>query len=447
MPLLKLEKKEQQTRKAYDKIARKDNAIISFLKDIALTIADKKFIGLEKKFDFTADSAITSLTSAALYAGKKIVIFTTKSGKVYALDENFKIEWVYSLKEKLTETELFFTEKSEVKDIYTTPTIADINKDNKNEIIFGTDTGNIYALNSMGKLLWTYKTKGKVRSNALVADINNDNKSEIIFGSNDKNLYALNSKGNLIWKFMAKSGIEAKPSFLKHKNKAQIIFGSNDGTIYSLDSNGKLFWQFKAKGKITAAASIGKIYGDSKDYIVVGSFDGYIYTLNSIGKLKWKHKTEGNIFSKASLADVNNDNKLEIIFGSCDNNIHALSCYGEEIWSYETDFWVAATPLVVDIDNDGRYEVIAGSYDKHLYILDAEGEFLLRYLPGVSSVTQQSGYYDETIRSQPGSYHGKKLCDYKSEGMIIGVACIENKEKNIVIGTENGKLNSFILSR
>ncbi len=172
MPLLKLEKKEQQTRKSYDKPARKDNAIISFLKDIALTIADKKFIGLEKKFDFTADSAITSLTSAALYAGKKIVIFTTQSGKVYALDENFKIEWVYSLKEKLTETELFFTEKAEVKDIYTTPTIADINKDNKNEIIFGTDTGNIYALNSMGKLLWIYKTKGKVRSSVLCAHNN-----------------------------------------------------------------------------------------------------------------------------------------------------------------------------------------------------------------------------------------------------------------------------------
>ena len=447
MPLLKLEKKEQQPGKAHDKAPRKGNAIIDFFKDLALTVADKKFVSLEKKWSFKADSAITSIASAMLYPKKNIVIFTTKDGKVYALDKASKVEWTYSLKEKLTEEELFFTEKAAVKNIYTSPAVADINNDKKNEIIFGTDTGNIYALNSMGKLLWSYKASGMVRSSPMVADINNDNKPEIVFGSNDKNLYALNSKGNIVWKFKARSGIEARPSLLKNKKNPQIIFGSNDGTIYSINQNGKLLWQFKAGSKITAAASMGRIYNDKNDYIVIGSFDGSIYALSTVGKLKWKYKTEGNIFSKVVLCDINNDNKLEIIFGSCDNNVYALSCHGEKIWSYETDFWVAASPVVADIDNDGRLEVIAGSYDRRLYVLDAEGEFLLKYAPGVSAVTQQSGYHDEAMKSQPGSYHGKKLCEYELDGMVIGVACMADSEKSIVIGTENGIINSFILRR
>ena len=290
--------------------AERKSIIIDFFRGIASTVGGKRARRLEKRWDFSADGAITSLTSA-IAGGKNIAVFTTKNGKLYVLSENAEVKFVYNPEEKLTEEELFFAEENTARNIYTTPAIADINNDGKDEIIFGTDTGKVYALDLSGKLLWSYKAQDSVRSSVMIEDINNDKKMKIVFGSNDGNLYALNSKGKLLWKFKANSGIEARPSLLRGKKQSQIIFGSNDGIIYSVDGKGKALWQFKTDGKITAAASTGKLYNDGEDYIVIGSFDSNIYALNANGKLKWKYKTEGNIFSEASLADINNDKKVD----------------------------------------------------------------------------------------------------------------------------------------
>ncbi len=411
-----------------------------FFKDIG-GIFRKRGIELEKKRGFAADAPITtSFTSDMLAPKKNVIAFATQNGKVYVINEDAKVEWVYPANEKLSETELFFIEEGMAKNIYSTPILADINKDGKKEVIFGSEIGKLYALDSSGKLMWSYNAKGSIRPTALAEDINNDKEIEVIFGSMDKNLYVLNSKGKLVWKFKADSEIEGSAAVLKGKKGTQIIFGSNDGTIYSLDKKGNLLWQFKTAGKITAQPVIGKIYNTESNYIIVGSFDEYMYALREDGKLQWKYKTEGNIFSKVALADINSDKKLEIIFGSCDDKIYALSSNGDKIWSYETDFWVVTTPIIEDINDDGKLEVVAGSYDHSLYVLDAEGAFLLNYMPGISGITSQSGHYTDLVTHEPGAYHGKKLWQYKTDGMIVASAYLANREKNIIIGTDNGKL-------
>ena len=402
-------------------------------------LSGKKLGKIEKKWVFDIPSSISSSPIAAeITKGKVGIAFGTHDGKMYMLGDDAKIKWLYSIQEKIDEIQQMFLDEETAKSIYASPTFADINKDGKKELLFGSDIGKFYALNSLGKLLWNFKTNGEIRSSALVQD------NMIIFGSNDKNLYTLNSKGKLLWKFKADSGIESSPAILKGK-KTQIIFGSNNGKIYSLNTKGKLLWQFKTNGKITAKPAIGDIYANKKNYIVIGSADNNIYALNENGKLEWLYETEGRICSKACLADINNDKKLEIIFGSCDDNIYCLSCKGSKIWSYETDFWVVATPLVLDIDNDGKLEVIAGSYDNTVYVLDAEGMFLLDYMPGVSGVTQQPGHYHDLITSEPGGYVGKKLWEYKTEGMIVGSTFITNnkKQKEMIIGIKKGKLDNL----
>ncbi len=402
-------------------------------------LSGKKLGKIEKKWVFDISSSISSSPIAAeITKGQVGIAFGTQDGKVYMLGDDAKIKWFYSIQEKIDEIQQMFLDEETAKSIYASPTLADINKDGKKEVLFGCDLGKFYALNSSGKLLWKFKTDGEIRSSALVQD------NMIIFGSNDKNLYALNSKGKLLWKFKAESGIESSPAILKGK-KTQIIFGSNNGKIYSLNTKGKLLWQFKTNGKITAKPAIGDIYANKKNYIVIGSADNNIYALNENGKLEWLYETEGRICSKACLADINNDKKLEIIFGSCDDNIYCLSCKGSKIWSYETDFWVVATPLVLDIDNDGKPEVIAGSYDNSVYVLDAEGMFLLDYMPGVSGVTQQPGHYHDLITTEPGGYVGKKLWEYKTEGMIVGSTFITNnkKQKEMIIGIKKGKLDNL----
>ncbi len=416
---------------------------MSVISNTLKKLSGKKLGKIEKKWVFdTSSSMSSSPITEEITKGKSGIAFGTQDGKMYMLDADAKIKWFYSIQEKIDEIQQMFLDEETAKGIYASPTLADINKDGKKEVLFGCDLGKFYALNSKGKLLWKFKADGEIRSSALVEYI--DNKLEIIFGSNDQHLYALNAKGKLLWKFKADSGIESDPAILKAK-KTQIIFGSNNGKIYSLDTNGKLLWQFKTKGKITAKPAIGAIYANKKKYIVIGSADNNLYVLDENGKLEWLYETEGRICSEACLADINNDKKLEIIFGSCDDNIYCLSCRGSKIWSYETDFWVVASPFVIDIDNDRKLEVVAGSYDNSVYILDAEGTFLLDYMPGVSGITQQPGHYNDLITAEPGKYVGKKLWQYKTEGMIIGSAYITNskKQKEVIIGIKEGKLDNL----
>jgi WD40 repeat protein len=399
---------------------------------------------IAKEWEFQADSQLFSSPAVgSLNDGNKVIVFGTKDGRIYTLDDQSKVKWLYDIKEKRSEIDLLFLDEDTVKSIRCPPVLADINNDGKLEVIVGSDNGTLYVLDEAGKLLWDYSINTPIRSSAIVASLHEDKHHCILFGGDDAYLYALDSEGKLLWKFKANSPIESVPSLLPGK-KMQIIFGSNDGTIYSVSNDGQLLWEFKTGGKLTAQAAIEDIAGDGKYVIVIGSMDNYLYALNDEGILLWKFKTDGSICSKACLADINNDKKLEIIFGSCDNSVYAIDCNGNKIWSYETDFWVVASPFVVDIDNDGKLEVVAGSYDHSLYVLDAEGSFILNYMPGISGIAQQPGHYSAVPTSEPGQYHGKKIWQYKTDGFIVGSAFVDSKDrKKILIGTKKGILDMF----
>jgi outer membrane protein assembly factor BamB len=416
--------------------------------DAIKKLSGKKTGSIEKKWAFEVNSQILSspVVGDIDQRGDLAIVFGTKAGEVYMLDENSQVKWVYNIKEDLSPEQMLFMDEDTLKSIYGTPKLVDINKDNKKEVIFGSDIGKLYVLDANGKLIWDFKARDAIRTSPVVEDINNDFKFEIIFGSKDKFLYVVSNEGKLIWKFEAESGIESTPCVIKDKKGATfIVFGSNDGIVYALNEHGDLIWKFAAKGKITAQPIVGDLYGDGSQFIIVGSYDNTLYVLDTKGSLEWKFPVKGRIVSAATLADVNKDGKLEILFGACDNNVYCLTAKGSKIWSYETDFWIVSSPIVIDIDDDGRLEVIVGSYDQSVYILDAEGSFLLNYMPGVSGAAQQLGQNVDIITSEPGQYVGKKLWQFKTDGMIVGGTYLDSKKKkNLILGIKTGKLDDLI---
>lgn len=397
--------------------------------------------GMVKEWSFIAEDTIT--TSPSINKAGSMIIFGTKNGKIYALDNKGKKKWVYTIKKELTKEELFFLEEESFRQVSAKPIIADLNNDQKDKIIVSSESGSLFVLSHEGKLIWNFSVKDAIKASALVEDINNDKKYEVVFGTSDSFVYALNNKGKLLWTFKAGSGIESTPSIIKEK-QTQIIFGSNDGTIYSLDKNGKLLWTFKAGDKITAQPAIGKLDNNHNSCIIVGSLDSNLYALDDKGNLIWKYPTEGKIFSKALILDINNDKRPEILVGSCDDKLHVISNKGNKIWDYETDFWVVSSPLAVDVDNDNKLEIVIGSYDSFVYVLDAEGRFVLDYMPGISSITQQSGHYFDVMTKEPGSFYGKLLYKYKAGSMITGLESLPDGQNGILTTTNTRKLDKII---
>ncbi|MBI4787808.1 MAG: VCBS repeat-containing protein [Chloroflexi bacterium] len=93
--------------------------------------------------------------------------------------------------------------------IYSSPAIGDINGDGYPEIVVGTgdyavNAGKgykVYAYNRNGNLLsgWPVNTTGYVFSSPALADLNGDNKPEVIATSEDGKIYAWNDSGTQLW--------------------------------------------------------------------------------------------------------------------------------------------------------------------------------------------------------------------------------------------------------
>ncbi len=397
-----------------------------------------------QKWVFDAKSPLLSSATAVDIDGdgKKEVIFGTRDGKVFCIDEESKKRWEYRITEKIDEKESFFYDAERIESIPATPTIEDVDGDGRPEILFGTELGIVYCLTNRGKRLWQYRTQGAIRGRIVVEDIDNDGSPEILFGTTAGKFVMLTGKGSERYVFDIESPIESEPAVCRD-GATQIIIGTEQGTLFSFSPIGNHLWTFTARGAIRAKPVFGKLV--SAMNIVVGDTTGALFCLDTKGNEQWRFLSEGAIYGRATLADVNNDEFLEVVFGSCDNKAYCLSHRGERLWSYETDFWVVTGPIVTDIDADGRLEVVVGSYDHNLYILDGEGAYSLDYMPGLSGVAHQASHYTNVVTHEPGEQVGKRLWQIKTQGMIVG--CEQLEPDNIIVNIKSGFVDDIAHQR
>jgi outer membrane protein assembly factor BamB len=369
--------------------------------------------------------------------GKKEIIFGTKDGRLTVLSLDNKELWSYQIREELGLIDEMFLDHEIINSINATPAIADLTGDGYLNIVFGSEMGVLFCLDEKGREVWKFKITGGIRGSPLIADINDDGQLEIVFGATDNYLYLLDRSGKLIERFEQESPIESTPGFFN----GQIVFGTNDGSLISITADGHINWVHKTKGQIIAQPAFGRITGTQIDFVIVGSADNNLYCLDVDGELVWTYETQGSIYSKVTLHDINDDGQIEVLVGSCDNSIHAVSSAGERIWTYETDFWIVGSPIVEDVDGDGIPEVVVGSYDHNIYILDKEGSYLLDYVPGLSAVVQQAGHYSDIMTQEPGDRVGKKLWQFKADGVIVSCQSLGRK---LIVTTKAGIIDTII---
>lgn len=391
-------------------------------------------INLHNMYDLGAGSMTSPVSADFEGKGEKIVICATIKGDVFALDSDFKLKWKFKASSDASDVDRMFMDSEMSDGVVSPPKIFDIDKDGKKEIIFGTEQGDVFALNYKGELLWKFSSEGPVRGGINVFYFGKNKDVKIIFGSLDQHIYILNHKGKLEKMINAGVGIESTPVIFDDL----IILGTDNGEVRAYDALGKLSWNYKTNSKITSeAVPLGIKTDDGTKCFVIGSTNNSIYCFTTKGKLSWAFETAGSIYSKAIVIDVDGDGVDEIIFGAADNKVHVLSPEGTELWNFETDFWIIGTPVAIDIDKDGAIEIVAGSYDTNVYFLTAEGAYVVEYVPGISGIVAQSGSYSDIPTSSPGNVFGKKIWEYRTPGIVIG-CCAHNDM--VVVQTKEGKV-------
>ncbi|MCK4329060.1 PQQ-binding-like beta-propeller repeat protein [candidate division WOR-3 bacterium] len=278
--------------------------------------------------------------------------------------------------------------------IRSSPALGDIDGDRRLEVVIGSWDENVYALNAQdGSLLWSYKAGPKLTSSPALGDIDGDGKLEVVIGSGDYNLYALNGEdGSLLWFYTTGDWVESSPVLgdIDGDGKLEVVVGSWDNSIYALNGeDGSLVWLYTTQNIVSSSPALGDIDGDGKLEVVVGSWGGIIYALNAEdGSFLWSYTAIYISESSPAIGDIDGDGSLEVVIGSADDNVCALN--GEDgsfIWSYTTGRTGFSSPALGDIDGDGKLEVVIGSSpwqgNSNVYALNGEnGSLLWSYTPG-----------------------------------------------------------------
>ncbi len=148
---------------------------------------------------------------------------------------------------------------------------------------------------ALNKLIWKYKTEGKIKSTPVVSE------GVVYFGSDDNKFYALNtSTGEELWKFESGGPVTASPVVAGDL----VIFGSYDHYLYALDrKTGVERWRYYCLGRVVAAPLVedGTVYWQDEL--------GNIYSLDSSyrsGKSIIKDGMENWVARKGSYAGGTN---------------------------------------------------------------------------------------------------------------------------------------------
>jgi hypothetical protein len=270
--------------------------------------------------------------------------------------------------------------------MYASPTLADINSDGKLEVIVlrTNSTGAfVQCLNGTADVygyvhpLWSCNVTGSTimdeYSTPAVADIDKDGHMEVVVGAMDGKVHCISYNGVSKWNYTTGAEIYSSPTIadIDGDGKLETLVGSYDENIYCLSSTGGLRWSSATGGYVTSSPAVADIDGDKQLEVLVGTESGSISCFNRTGVKEWSYETGGVIRSSPAIADIDGDGKLEVVICQYEGYVYCLRVTSAPIaidafpWpsiGYRED--VRHTGCITDSDQDGltdNYEVTAGT--------------------------------------------------------------------------------------
>jgi hypothetical protein len=238
-----------------------------------------------------------------------------------------------------------------------TPALADLDHDGKNDIIYGSTDGFLYAWHADTTNVpgFPVNLHGSITASVAVGYLDGpgDTQLDIVALTNNDSLFVIRADGT------------RRPSYPKH-----MWFGGTSKTpspaLADMNNDGCL--------DVVIADTHGGIYAFDRDGFFV---------------LPWVNIRYSALTANASesspvVADINGDGKADVIMGDENKNLAALSgASGAMLPGFPIvlNGEVRGTPAVCDCDGDGLSEIVLSDWDRNLYLWDYDFPFSPGHTP------------------------------------------------------------------
>jgi hypothetical protein len=251
------------------------------------------------------------------------------------------------------------------------PAIGNLDADPELEIVVGAFDQKLYVMNHDSSYTAPFPVDAgqNIRAGVSLAELDNDGRDEIVFGGMNGDVNILDGDGSPLsgWPQSTSGSVSCEPFvYVNGEHSALILSGNDQGDIYGYDLDGTRRFMIDGSGAVKASPAVYE--RDGSLFAAFGTTAGNLYLVDVLKEevvAGWP-RTVSPLYQSPACADVvpDTENTPHIIAMGNDGNIYAFTPAAETVPGFpvNTRFLSRSSPAVADIDNDNDNEIICGTY-------------------------------------------------------------------------------------
>ena len=214
------------------------------------------------------------------------------------------------------------------------PSLGDIDRDGRLEVVVGTGMGFVYVLDGMTGTArdgWPLQM-GAIQPAPVLADVDDDGQLDIIAADEAGTVAALAPSGKLLWERHLGAAITAPPSIgdINADGALEIVVGTASGAIHALVAETGVdvagAWPFRSAGRVVAPITLAPL-GDSNNHLrsLAASFDGRLYAIASDGSCADSVDVGEASYAAPLVDDLDGDGTADVLLATMSGALHTFA--------------------------------------------------------------------------------------------------------------------------